>query len=347
MGIFTGVDVSQYQGILNWDELAQSVSFVIYRGGGAQGGLHVDTEFLDNHAQARAHNIPHGIYWFGGGQDPESEARYFYQQCLTNLIPGEVIILDAEWNLATNPAWCLTFMQTLEGLVGFKPMIYMNHALMMSQDWSALSGANYGLWLADWDGDPNIVVSMHDWTFCAIQQYKDNGSIGGIGGSVDVDAFFASSMSVWNQYGKPQPQTTPIPVTTPDPTPPPVETPPPVTTPVIIQPTQPTTPVVVNDPLLPTPVVTPVTTTSPPSSTSSTVPTSNPSTPVVVTIEGEAYAWYEKYAKGVVAFITTGLASLATWSVLVPPQAQHWFQLVIGLLGSLGVVITRNKGVQE
>lgn len=318
MAVSTGVDCSQYQGTINWDELAQSVSFVIYRGTSAQGGLHVDADFLENHAQARSHNIPHGIYHFAGGTDATAEATYFYQQCATNLIPGEVVILDAEWNLATNPVWCLEFLQTLEGLVGFKPMIYMNHSLMMTQDWSAVSGGDYGLWLADWDGDPNVVVSMHDWTFCAIQQYTDSGNIGGLVG-VDIDAFFAASLDVWNSYGKPVP---------PAPT---VLQPPvvvaPVPTPIPVQ-----SPVVVNDPLPPKKTPVPV----------KGAPAPTVSKPFV-SIEDEVAFWYEKYAKGVVAFITTALAGLATWSVLIPTADQHWVQFVIGVLGTAGVIAIPNK----
>ena len=205
MADFKGVDVSKWQGDINFDLLAKAVSFVIYKGTGADNGLYVDPEFLRNHAQARSHKMHRGIYHFGGGGDAAQEARYFYQECLTNLLPGEVVVLDAEYGHATDPAWCLEFLQTLERLIDFKPMIYMNQSLMLSKDWSQVAKANYGLWLADWDGNPDIVVSMKYWSFCAIQQYADNGKIAGIAGAVDVDAFFASSISVFDKYGKPAP----------------------------------------------------------------------------------------------------------------------------------------------
>jgi lysozyme len=297
MGVYTGVDVSQFQGTIDWNALAQSVSFVIYRGTSAQGGLHVDPNFLTNHAQARAHNIPHGIYHFAGSTDPVDEANYFYQQCATNLQPGEVVILDAEWNLATSPAWCLTFLQNLELLVGFKPMIYMNHALMLSQDWSAVSGANYGLWLADWDGDPNTIVTMHDWTFCAIQQYSDTGNIAGLN-PVDVDAFFASSMEVWNSYGKPQPA--PIPVLQPAPVVVPVTTP-----------TTTTKPVVINDPVMPVkPKAAPVKVTPTPAPVAQT-------TTYIRDMNRAEEIWYD-LPKSVRYVIHAG------WQIVVGTVLAHW-----------------------
>ncbi|MGH7240841.1 MAG: GH25 family lysozyme [Candidatus Saccharimonadales bacterium] len=206
MGTFTGVDISQWQGNVNFDQLATAVSFVLYKGTGwnsAAGALQADPEFLRNHAQARSHNMHRGIYHYGGGTDAVAEANYFYQQCLTNLLPLEVVILDAEYGNATNPAWCLTFLQHLESLIGFKPMIYMSQNLMLTKDWTAVAQGNYGLWLADWDGDPNLVVQMKYWSFCAMQQYKDNGVIAGIAGAVDVDAFFGANMTSFDKYGKP------------------------------------------------------------------------------------------------------------------------------------------------
>lgn len=226
---FTGIDVSQYQN-LNWPQVKQSVNFVIFKGTGGDNGLYVDSHFLENLANVRGTGFDYAIYHFGGNNDAISEANYFYQQCLTNLEVGVPVVLDAEYGNALNPAWCLEFLQRLEALVGFKPMIYMNHALMMEKDWSAVANANYGLWLADWNGDPNIVVSMHDWTFCAIQQYADNGHINGISGNVDMDAFFAQSMDVWHRYGKPVP--VPVQPTKPPVTPPVVTPTPPVKAPV-------------------------------------------------------------------------------------------------------------------
>lgn len=214
MSTFIGVDVSRWQGDINFDQLATAVSFVIYKGTGGDNGLYVDSEFLRNHAQARAHNMDRGIYHFGGSGDATAEADYFYQQCLTNLEPGELVMLDAESGSATNPDWCLTFLQHLESLIGFKPMIYMNHNLMMTEDWSKVSGANYGLWLADWDGDPNTIVTMKYWAFCAIQQYADDGRVAGIAGNVDEDGFFAPSLDFWQKYGKPVPTPAPAPVDT-------------------------------------------------------------------------------------------------------------------------------------
>lgn len=256
MGIFIGVDVSQYQN-LNWSLVKQSVNFVIFKGTGGDAGLYVDSHFLENLANVRGTGFDYGIYHFGGNEDAVTEANYFYQQCLTNLEVGVPVILDAETGNATDPAWCLQFLQHLESLIGFKPMIYMNHALMMEKDWSAVANANYGLWLADWDGDPNVVVSMHDWTFCAIQQYTDNGHINGISGNVDMDAFFAQSLDVWKRYGKPASAPTPAPVK--PPIAPPAVTMPsaPVTTPVA-PPAGPKTPVVEPEqPVVSKPVVSP------------------------------------------------------------------------------------------
>lgn len=224
MATFIGVDVSKYQGDIDYDQLKNSVSFVLYKGTGADAGLYADTEFLRNHAEARRTNMHRGIYHFGGGNaDATIEAHYFFQQCLTNLLPGEVVALDAEYGYSLRPEWCLTFLQTLENLIGFKPMLYINEGQLQSQDWSAVAAANFGLWLADWTGDPNVIVQMKYWGFCALQQFTDKGHVAGIAGAVDEDGFFANDMNFFDRYGKPAPAESPAPAASA-----PVETVPPV-----------------------------------------------------------------------------------------------------------------------
>jgi len=232
MATFYGFDFSRWQGTINWGAVAGNAAFAFYKGTGGDAGLYIDSQFLANHAGARASGIPHGIYHFGGNGDAIVEADYFYHQCLTNLIPGEVVVLDAESGNANDPNWCLAFLNHLEMLIGFKPIIYMNHNSMMTKDWSQVAGQNYGLWLADWNGNPNIVVTMKYWTFCAFQQYSDSATVPGVAGRVDADAFFAPDMSFFGKYGKPAP--TPPPVVTPtppEPTPVPVPEPAPVPSP--------------------------------------------------------------------------------------------------------------------
>jgi GH25 family lysozyme M1 (1,4-beta-N-acetylmuramidase) len=274
MATFYGFDFSRWQGTINWGLVAQNAAFGFYKGTGGDDGLYVDSQFLNNHAGARASGIAHGIYHFGGNGDATAEADYFYQQCLTNLVPGEVVVLDAETENALDPGWCLTFLQHLESLIGFKPLIYMNQNSMLTKDWSAVAAADYGLWLADWNGDPNANVTMKYWSFCAFQQYADNATVPGVDGNVDADAFFAPDMSYFVRYGKP------------------TQTPPPVVTPAPVDPTptQPTEPTP-SEPT-PTPEPTPVPLPEPP--TTEPTPTQpvppvpdTPTPPVVITTSSE------------------------------------------------------------
>lgn len=257
MATFYGFDFSRWQGTINWGAVAGNAAFAFYKGTGGDAGLYVDSQFLANHAGARATGIPHGIYHFGGTGDAVVEADYFYNQCLTNLVPGEVVVLDAESGNANDPNWCLAFLNHLETLIGFKPLIYINHNSMMTKDWSQVAAQNYGLWLADWDGNPNTVVTMKYWTFCAFQQYSDSATVPGVAGKVDADAFFAPDMSFFSKYGKPVPTPppvvtpvppvpipgpAPVPSPTPEPAPEPQPTPPapePTPIPPVVVPTQP------------------------------------------------------------------------------------------------------------
>lgn len=60
-----GVDVSKWQGLINWNKLINYMDFVYIRAGDA--GIHPswkDSQFDTNWQAVRRLNVPHGAYWF-------------------------------------------------------------------------------------------------------------------------------------------------------------------------------------------------------------------------------------------------------------------------------------------
>jgi lysozyme len=336
-----GPDLSHYQPTSAVDG---DYDFVILKAtegfNDGSGPGYVDPDCNNKYQRAKSQGKLLGVYGYAIMLDAVKEATFFVDNIQGYL--GEALLaLDNETHTDVN--FALTWLNTVYSLTQVKPMIYMSASTAKAVDWSPVVNAGYALWEAGYPSQFNIAnpgmprpdgadmpYSSGAWPFATIWQYSSSA------GTLDRDIAYMTA-DAWHKFAQGDRAT----VTTPEPTPPTVlqppvvDTPPdnPVTIPVTVKPT---TPVVVNDPLLPTPV----TTTSPPSSTSSTVLNNNP---VVVEVEKEAVAWYEKYAKGVVAFMTTAFATLATWTVVIPPNAQHWTQFVIAILGSIGVIVTPNK----
>ena len=95
-----GVDVSQWQGAIDWQTLAPHISFAILRVGyrGSDGKLYVDKQFAANVAGCDANDIPYGVYFYSGAKT-EAEAAAEAEFVLTSLnghYPSLPVFLDVE-----------------------------------------------------------------------------------------------------------------------------------------------------------------------------------------------------------------------------------------------------------
>ena len=192
-----GIDISQYQGDIDFAALKNEVDFVIIRAG--YGWTHYDVKAVDNICGCIANGIPFGIYWFGyalsvenaiteanscldlieqctGGDkhkvlypiayDFEGDSvRYFSQQ--TGREPSK------EEMQSFAKAFCDTVEQR-----GYYASIYTNIDF-----WNRAFGEladRYDIWLAQWE------VSAPSKP-CGIWQVNSNFYYTGIAGRVDGD----------------------------------------------------------------------------------------------------------------------------------------------------------------
>lgn len=182
-----GVDVSTFQGTINWDVLKASTSFAVMRASyGADG---TDAQLSRNRSEARRVGILRGFYHFAYPQyySSLSEANWFVSQ-VGAVQPGEKLVLDYEQSLGNQVQWCKDWLDRVYALTGVKPLIYLNLSTVNAYDWSSVKNAGYGLWLAYWDGNGDPSTPGTQWGFTTIKQYSDSGSVGGIS-PVDVDSF--------------------------------------------------------------------------------------------------------------------------------------------------------------
>lgn len=313
-----GYDLSHYQPT---DAVDGAEDFVILKA--TEGTSFVDPDCDNKYQRAKSQSKLPGVYGYGDFTDAVAEATYFVDN-IQNYLGEALLAFDNETH--TDVQWALTWLNTVYSLTQVRPLIYMSASTAKAVDWSPIVDAGYALWEGGYPSQFNVVnpgmprpdgadmpYSSGAWPFATIWQYSSSD------GALDRDIAYMTKEG-WQKFA--QGDRTPS-VLQPAPTPDPV-----TTVPVTVTPPS-TVPVIINDPLPAVPVPKPA-------------PKPVVSRPVV-SIEGEAVFWYEKYAKGVVAFITTAFAGLATWSVLIPPTAQHWTQLLIGVLGSIGVILTPNK----
>lgn len=160
-----GIDVSKWQGSINWTEAkADGVEFAIIREGyGKESPSQVDKKFKENYTGAKYVNIPIGVYRYSYA-DSVSDAKLEADFCLKNIqelqleYPVCFDIEDSEMLALTNQQRtdiCKAFCETIEN-AGYYAMIYCNLDWYNNRLCSAQL-ADYDLWLAQWyAGTPSV-----------------------------------------------------------------------------------------------------------------------------------------------------------------------------------------------
>ncbi len=195
-----GIDVSQYQGGINWGAVKGSGrAFAIARVGD---GLYVDPTFAANWSGIKSAGMVRSAYqFFRPGTDPNAQADLFLSK-IGALGPGDLPpMLDVE---ATDgqPANVIashvqTWINRVTSATGRAPMVYTGKYFW--QDNVGLTIPGNPLVLAAWvAGCPDTPSQWDHWTFW---QYADNGSVSGIGGAVDLDRFNGTQTDLTNLAG--------------------------------------------------------------------------------------------------------------------------------------------------
>ncbi len=194
-----GIDVSYYQGSIDWQQVKNAgIDFAIlrlgYRGYSA-GTLVEDERFREHIAGASAVGIDVGIYFFSQAinvQEAQEEA-YFVLDRLGDYMVRYPVMFD--WEIIGNKpartdglstqtltACAKTFCDIIAN-AGYTPGIYFTKYLgYVSYDLSQLS--DYDFWFAEYSKAPSFYYNFDMW------QYSDTASIPGIKGRVDMDICF-------------------------------------------------------------------------------------------------------------------------------------------------------------
>ena len=202
----SGIDVSHYQGAVNWTSVKNSgIDFAYIKA--TEGTTYKDPQFNTNYPAAHGAGVIRGAYHFArpNASSGSAQANYFAsnggawsRDDLT--LPG---VLDIEgppsgaycYGLSTTQMrnWVNDFYNTYKERTGRDVVIYTTASW-----WNTCTGSWTGmaskspLWVAHWGvSSPDLPAgwSSTTWTFW---QYTSTGSVPGISGNVDRNNFNGS-----------------------------------------------------------------------------------------------------------------------------------------------------------
>ena len=186
----SGLDVSHYQGVIEWPEVAAAQpAFIFIKA--TEGRSLRDHAFLHNWTKAGEAGIRRGAYHFFRPEvDPAEQASLFFGTVL--LQPGDFPpVLDVEDAGNLPPTLLVSavreWLDLAELRYGVKPILYTGQNFY--NRYLAGKFNDYPLWLARYDRQQPVTICGRDYQFW---QYSDRGRVRGIKGKVDRNVFTGS-----------------------------------------------------------------------------------------------------------------------------------------------------------
>jgi lysozyme len=230
-----GIDVSRYQGVIDWKAVrASGIRFAYIKA--TESTDYLDPTFNANWVGAKAAGIVRGAYhYFHSDEDAKRQASLFAQTVSlepTDLPPALDVETDfGKLSVPQIVKAVFTCLTEVEQHLSRKPLVYTS-ATIWEPNLLSPSGAvpqwakNYRLWVAHWG--VNVPTKPKGWDQWLFWQYDSQGSVNGIDGNVDLDWFNGPLGKLGSMVGLDLKEDTPQPPQPPAPEPPPQPpTPPP------------------------------------------------------------------------------------------------------------------------
>jgi len=195
-----GVDVSSFQGTIDWSQAAASgIAFGYARV--ADGTTFVDPDFSTNFAGMKAAGLKAGGYlFFEPNQDPLAQANALVSGLeQAGFGPGDLVpMLDVEVSDGQSTSTVAAKLESagnrIHAELGVYPLVYTSVS-----GWNTIVGSSafsgWPLWIANWNVTcPNIPSAWSTWE---LWQYADNGSVPGISTPFDQDRD-NGSLPIWS-----------------------------------------------------------------------------------------------------------------------------------------------------
>lgn len=193
-----GIDVSEWQGVIDWEAVKASgkVDFAILRAGLGRYSSQIDKQFERNYAECKRLGIPVGAYWYGYATT-EDDARQEAQACL-EVLKGKKLDYPLYYDVEEKPmlgtgiiddiikAFCRA---TEQG--GYFTGLYMSRSPLKAYVSEAVR-TRFALWVAEYGLQCNYDGNYGMW------QKSSQGVVEGIAGNVDLDECYVDYPAIIN-----------------------------------------------------------------------------------------------------------------------------------------------------
>ncbi|MFT3698831.1 MAG: GH25 family lysozyme [Kofleriaceae bacterium] len=187
-----GVDVSYYQGTINWTSVANAgIKFAFIRVSDGTGFR--DPRFITYWPAAKSAGLIRGAYqFFRPAQNVTAQADILISALGNTYTPGDLPpVLDVEDTGGLSPATVAarirTWVDYVKGKLGVDPIIYTGKYFWRDQVGGPTSFSNNALWIAQYTSlCPDLPAPWTTWTFW---QNTSTGTVAGISGQTDLDQF--------------------------------------------------------------------------------------------------------------------------------------------------------------
>lgn len=195
-----GIDISAWQGNIDWDQVKNCIEAVIIRAG--YGKDNIDQKWVPNAEAVRDSSLDVGAYWFSYAYT--ADMAYMEGCYAANAVKNKFgdrqipIAFDLEYDSVAYAAkkgvkigraeatlFAIRFLTAVKEF-GYRPMLYTNIDYIRNYfDLGVIRAAipDLLLWVACWGSEPK------DYNM-AVWQYSSKGSVAGIIGNVDMDEVY-------------------------------------------------------------------------------------------------------------------------------------------------------------
>lgn len=185
-GSIKGIDVSQWQGYIDWQAVKNDgIQFAFVRAG--HGDHTLDTCFQQNMVNANAAGIPVGVYFYSTAQNEAQAVQdaQFVIRSMKGYLVSYPVVIDLEDSSQAHlskqqigriaKAYCDEIRAA-----GYTPMVYCNENWYRNMiDVSMVSDVE--MWVARWGNTYSSDIPRDIWQSCS------TGRVAGINGNVDID----------------------------------------------------------------------------------------------------------------------------------------------------------------
>jgi lysozyme len=197
-----GVDVSRWQGEIDWAKLRRNGANIVYIKA-TDGGDHLDPMFMKNWQGAGEAGLKRGAYHFFYWCRVASEQADWFIRNVPKVDGALPPVIDVEWNHQSSckrrPSRAVVlekmrvFMDRIERHYGQRPIIYTTPDFYEDN----LKGAflDYPFWLRSTALHPSKVYPDRDWLFW---QYSGSGLSQGVEGQIDLNVFNGDESDWWS-----------------------------------------------------------------------------------------------------------------------------------------------------